>query len=267
MRRPLLSLALTALLALAASSGRFAVLPPEAALADTNGTCLAVPSPLPTVDPNFFGPVFPACDPINRALSVKVISGGSSGDVSITNWPTLQPVTVTGPVSVTGNFPTPIPFPAIQPVSGTVAVSNQITPIPFPSVQSVSGTVMVSNFPTPVAFPSVQIVSVSNATAAYVVNSGPNVTAIAAGVSGPNIIKGAGTILYRAIVTASGLTGTATFYDNAATTSGRIVGVVPGTSIDSLAVAGRVYDFEMPTTNGITECSNALSPAVTVNYW
>lgn len=65
---------------------------------------------------------------------VKAGAGGGTGSaVTVTNWPSTQPVS--GTVSV-GNFP------STQPVSGTLAVSN------FPATQPVSGTVAVSSAPT-----------------------------------------------------------------------------------------------------------------------
>lgn len=66
-------------------------------------------------------------------------------DVTVTNFPATQAVTKSGtwnidailnPVAVTGTF-----WQAVQPVSGSVSVSN------FPATQPVSGTVAVSNFP------------------------------------------------------------------------------------------------------------------------
>lgn len=73
--------------------------------------------------------------------NLKVSASAPASSVTVTNFPTTQPVS--GTVNI-GNFPSAFGvnnFPATQPVSGTVGVNN------FPATQSVSGTVGVNNFP------------------------------------------------------------------------------------------------------------------------
>lgn len=73
--------------------------------------------------------------------ALVAVGGSTGGNVTVTNFPAVQPVsdnggslTVDGSVSISN-------FPATQPVSGTVSVGN------FPASQAVSGSVSVSNFP------------------------------------------------------------------------------------------------------------------------
>lgn len=87
------------------------------------------------------------------ALDVNVLNfpvGGSSS-VSVTNFPATQPVSgsvsVSNSVAVTGAF-----YQTTQPVSGTLAVSNfpssqAVTGTFWQATQPISGSVSVSNFP------------------------------------------------------------------------------------------------------------------------
>jgi hypothetical protein len=117
--------------------------------------------PAPTADQQVHGTVavsnLPATQPVSGSVSVSNLPATQpvSGTVAVSNLPATQPVSIAAPVDtsdraarllghvqvdntvpVTGAF-----FPATQPVSGTVAVSN------LPATQPVSGAVSVSNFP------------------------------------------------------------------------------------------------------------------------
>jgi hypothetical protein len=88
-------------------------------------------------------------------------SGSTDGKVTVTNFPTVQPVS--GTVNV-GNFP------ATQPVSGSVAVSN------FPMVQPVSGSLTVTGSVDVSNFPALQSVSVTNFPASQAVTGAVSIT-------------------------------------------------------------------------------------------
>lgn len=92
-------------------------------------------------------------------------------------------------------------------------------------------------------------------------NDGINNTAIAAAVTVPTVIKNSGGRLARVLVTTVG-TGVMTFYDNASTNSGTVIGIIPASS----AVNGIPFVFMAPTSNGITASSTATAPAVTVMW-
>jgi hypothetical protein len=96
---------------------------------------------------------------------------------------------------------------------------------------------------------------------AQVVSEGGNATvAVAAGASSNTVVKGSAGLLARVLVTAAG-TADMSIYDNAATNSGTVVGIVPGNS-----PTGSVYEFHMPCANGITVAGNAANPGVTIAY-
>jgi hypothetical protein len=83
-------------------------------------------------------------------------------------------------------------------------------------------------------------------------------------VAGNVILKGAMGRLCRVLVTITTTGGQAiTFYDNASTNSGNIVGLIPGGT-----TAGTVVDFEMPCSAGITIGQNASLAAgqITVSW-
>jgi len=77
----------------------------------------------------------------------KVASGDGGGSttspvpVSVANFPATQSVVALRPIPITGNVAV-TNFPTLQQVAGTVALGN------LPAVQSVSGAVTVSNLPT-----------------------------------------------------------------------------------------------------------------------
>jgi hypothetical protein len=83
------------------------------------------------------------------AVKVAIVEGGG-GSVAVSNFPATQPVS--GSVEVT-NHPTEIQIsnlPATQPVSGTVTVANPVTSVAvsnLPATQPVSGSLAVTNFP------------------------------------------------------------------------------------------------------------------------
>lgn len=67
--------------------------------------------------------------------------------------------------------------------------------------------------------------------------------------------------LCRVLVTATG-TGTTTFYDNASTNSGTVIGVIPAN-----AAVGTVYVFDMPAASGIYAYAASNGAALTVSYY
>lgn len=95
--------------------------------------------------------------------------------------------------------------------------------------------------------------------AGFPVNAATNAI-VAAGV-GTTIVKGSPGRLAAAVVTGANSTGALTFYDNASTGTGTVIGVVP-----SGATTGTRYPFDVPAVNGITAVGAAGSAAVTVSF-
>ncbi len=86
-----------------------------------------------------------------------------------------------------------------------------------------------------------------------------NTTAIAASVAGNTVIKASAGRLFTVQVTTVG-TNAMSFYDNATTASGTIIG-----QLVASAPVG-TYTFNTPAVNGITAGGNAANPAVTVSW-
>lgn len=85
--------------------------------------------------------------------------------------------------------------------------------------------------------------------------------AVVAGGAGTTIVKGSPGRLVSAVVTGANSTGVLTFYDNATTGSGTVIGIVP-----SGATTGTRYPLEVPAANGIVAVGASGSAAVTVSY-
>jgi hypothetical protein len=82
------------------------------------------------------------------------------------------------------------------------------------------------------------------------------------------VIKAApGRLCKVLITTATTASQPITFFDNATTGSGTIIGIIPGIASTG-AIAGNVYVFDMPATNGITIGVNAslLAGAITISF-
>jgi hypothetical protein len=81
--------------------------------------------------------------------AVQTVDGnvGITGNVTIDNFPVVQPINDNGSsITIDGNI-TVDNFPAVQTVDGNVAVTGNITVDNFPAIQSVSGNITVDNFP------------------------------------------------------------------------------------------------------------------------
>ena len=94
----------------------------------------------------------------------------------------------------------------------------------------------------------------------HVANGGLVTTAVAAGTAGNTVIKASAGRLCRVLVTTAG-TAAMLIYDNATTNSGTVIGAIPAN-----AVAGSLYDFQMPAANGITVDGDGNNPAVTIGW-
>lgn len=127
---------------------------------------------------------FPASQAITGTVTANIQGGNGTavkvdGTVNVGNWPSSQNVSLTGPITIANpvssvsvtNFPakqaieggnaSPVSvtgtfWPATQPVSGSVSVSN------FPATQPISGTVTVAN--------PVSTVTVANPTTSVSIN-------------------------------------------------------------------------------------------------
>jgi hypothetical protein len=113
----------------------------------------------------------------------SIVQSGTAADVTLVGSSITLPVSIAAPIAVTGTF-----WQAIQPVSGTVAVSNfpatpftftnygsppveaanvyVVNPVTFPGTVNVAGAVSVSNFPASQAvtgtfWPTTQPVSIA----------------------------------------------------------------------------------------------------------
>jgi hypothetical protein len=68
--------------------------------------------------------------------------------------------------------------------------------------------------------------------------------------------------LCKVLITAAGTApGFVTIYDNSTTSTGTIVGMVPGS-----AALGTIRDFDMPVASGIVVAGVANGPALTLSY-
>ncbi|MGH7743288.1 MAG: hypothetical protein ACREQ5_00500 [Candidatus Dormibacteria bacterium] len=92
--------------------------------------------------------------------------------------------------------------------------------------------------------------------------SGGSTTAVIAAGAGTTVVKASPGRLCRITVTTAGTTGAVTFYDNAASGSGTVLFVVPGSSV----TVGTIYDVQMPAAAGITAVAAASGPALTVSF-
>jgi hypothetical protein len=86
-------------------------------------------------------------------------------------------------------------------------------------------------------------------------------TAIAAGVAANTVVKATPGRLARLLVTATG-TNQLTIYDNATTSSGTIIAIVPAN-----AAVGTLIDCQAIALNGITIAGNAANPGITIFYY
>lgn len=91
-------------------------------------------------------------------------------------------------------------------------------------------------------------------------DGGNDMATIAAGTVANTVVKTGTGRLCKVIVTTLG-TAAMTFYDNASTTSGTVIGYIPAS-----AAAGTVYNFNFPHSNGIVASGNANNPAVTITF-
>jgi hypothetical protein len=91
--------------------------------------------------------------------------------------------------------------------------------------------------------------------------TGGTTTAVVASGVGTTVIKATAGRLCRVVVTNTPATNPLTFYDNASTGTGTVIGIVPGS-----ATQGQVFDFNMPAALGITAIGAATSAAVTVSF-
>ncbi|MFJ8309812.1 MULTISPECIES: hypothetical protein [unclassified Streptomyces] len=83
---------------------------------------------------------------------------------------------------------------------------------------------------------------------------------IAAGATGPQVVKTGPGRLGRIVLAAANGAAAITVYDSATVASGPVIGVVPAS-----AAAG-VYDFQLPARSGITVGGASTSPALVVGY-
>jgi hypothetical protein len=88
-------------------------------------------------------------------------------------------------------------------------------------------------------------------------------TTTVAAAAGTTVILAAPGRLCRVLVTGAGSgSGNVTFFDNATTGTGTVIGVLPAT----VSVTGIPFDFQFPAANGITVTNVASGPALTVSY-
>lgn len=83
---------------------------------------------------------------------------------------------------------------------------------------------------------------------------------VASGATGAQTVKNSPGRLCRVILATANGAAAITFYDNASTTTGTVIGVIPAS-----AAAG-MYDFQMPARTGITFTGASTNPALTVGY-
>ena len=84
--------------------------------------------------------------------------------------------------------------------------------------------------------------------------------AVTSGKNTITVISSNPSFLCRILVTTAN-TSALTLYDNASAASGTIIGVITAS-----AVAGTVFNCQMPALNGITASASSNNPAVTISY-
>lgn len=89
---------------------------------------------------------------------------------------------------------------------------------------------------------------------------GDQTAAIAAGATGPQIVKASPGRLARIVLAAANGAAAITVYDNATAASGTAIGYI------AASAAAGVYDFQMPAKNGITVGGASTNPAMAVGY-
>ena len=142
-----------------------------------------------------------------------------SGSVSVSNLPATQPIS--GSVSVSN-------FPATQPISGSVSVSNTslaVTGDFYPATQPISGSVSVSNFPA--TQPISGSVNVSNTSLAVTGDFYPATQPISGSVSVSNFpatqpISGSVSVSNITNTTIAGEVGTNVFINNTMANAGNV---------------------------------------------
>jgi hypothetical protein len=93
--------------------------------------------------------------------------------------------------------------------------------------------------------------------------SGGGSTKVVAAAAGTTVVKASAGRLCKVLVTGGTISAALTFYDNATTTTGNVVGIIPATA----AVTGIPFIFDWPCANGITGDFLTGSPAVSISYW
>ncbi len=101
----------------------------------------------------------------------------------------------------------------------------------------------------------------SNEYAGFVNNDGNKSVPIASG-HAPNTIVSAVSGMLASVLVTTQNTHQMTFYDNATTPSGTIIGIIPANQ----AVDGKPFVFKAPVANGICVAGDANNPGVTVFY-
>ena len=101
----------------------------------------------------------------------------------------------------------------------------------------------------------------TNVYAGFFNNDGNKNVAIASGHVADTIVSAIPGMLARVLVTSQN-TNQMLIYDNASTTSGTIIGIIPANQ----PVDGKALVFKMPAQNGIYVAGNANNPGVTISY-
>lgn len=83
---------------------------------------------------------------------------------------------------------------------------------------------------------------------------------IAAGATGPQVVKASPGRLARVVLAAANGAAAIRVFDNATAASGTVIGVIPAS-----AAAG-TFDFQMPARAGITVSGAATNPAMAVGF-
>lgn len=132
-------------------------------------------------------------------------------------------------------------------VAVTQPVTNPTTPVALVVVMGDGEGNLLGNFDGA----STQVVTVGGKT---------NVP-IAAGAVANTVVKASAGRLCRVLLTSANGAAAVTFYDNASTASGTVIGYIPAS-----AAVGSLYDFQMPAALGITVGGASTNPAMTVSF-
>lgn len=199
-----------------------------------------------------------------------VPTGASTASLQTTGNTSLATIATNTPALVSGRQPIdgsgvvqPISATALPLPTGAASAANQVSELTALASLVTNTTSIATAAKQDTAQTTLTVIAASLAAIAASLAASAGAAAvfpIAAGAAGPTVIKAGAGRLVSVLVTTLGA-GVMIFYDNATTTSGTIIGVIPAS-----APVGTPVVFNFPAVNGITALGGVTMPAVSVAY-